>query len=289
MGKHSGFEWHDNGSLVWTWRLTLTVSGVALALLAIAGLLWAADGTGNRGLAAFTIVAPFSGVALLVAVLGRITSTIQLRYHDAELPVVPPSSRMPSAADARRRSTGRANGIAYVFMVITGGGFANAAVLNWNDQPRAISVVELVWAACGVVGCFLAGPAARFVVTPEYLRIDTGLRRFTVPRHMIVGFAHDFQTLKLRLEGDDHLDVRVDSPLWDLRGGEYRTNYRPQLRTAERIVALMREVPAAGSTHDRVIIAPRWGMRVLAIATGVVAVAATVGFFIALRSCGTQC
>lgn len=284
MGKHDLTEWHDNGALVWTWPLTLVVSGVALAVLAVGGGLWATGVTGSGGSNVFTGLAIPAGIALFVAISGRLISANRLRYQDAEFPMAPPISAPPvGGAGRRRRSTGRRSGLAYVWMVISGGGFALAAWANWNTQGRAISVVELVLAACCVSGCYLAGPAARFVVTPEYLHVDTALRRFTVPRYLIAGFARGPLTLTLRSHGGDHLDVRVDSPLWDLRGGEYRTNIRAQLRTAERIAAMMREVPAGAPTGGRVVTTPRRGMRVLAITTGAVAIAAIVAFVFAVR------
>lgn len=41
MGKRSRIEWHGNGALIWTWGLTLIVSGVGLLLLCVAAVLWA--------------------------------------------------------------------------------------------------------------------------------------------------------------------------------------------------------------------------------------------------------
>jgi hypothetical protein len=283
MGRHDVVEWHDNGALVWTWPLTLTVSGVALAVLAVGGALWATGAMGAGG-EVFTGLAVPAGVALFVAVSGRLISANRLRYQDAEFPAAPTTSSAPvGGAARRRRSTGRRSGLAYVWMVITGGGLALAALLNWNAQGRAISVVELVLATCCVSGGYLAGPAARFVVTPEYLQIDTARRRFTVPRHLIAGFARGPLTLTLHLHDGDHLDVRVDSPLCDIGNSQYRTNIRAQLRTAQRIVAMLREVPATANAGGEVVTAPRRGMRALAIATAVVAVAAMVAFPFAVR------
>ena len=46
MGRHGSIRYHDNRSLVWTWPLTLAVSGVALAAAAVGGVLWAVGATG---------------------------------------------------------------------------------------------------------------------------------------------------------------------------------------------------------------------------------------------------
>jgi hypothetical protein len=257
------------------------VSGGALAALAVGGVLWA---TGAAGGAVFGVLAPLAGVALFVALSGRLISANRLRYQDAEFPAVPPFSAAPAGgAGPRRRSTGRRSGLAYVCMVIFGGGITLATLAGWNTQGRALSLVWLVLAACCVSGCYLAGPAARFVVTPQYLHIDTALRRVTVPRYLIAGFERGPRTLTLHSHGGDHVDIRVDSPLWDIRGGEYRTNIRAQLRVAERIVAMMREVPAAAD-GGRVVSTGRRGMRILAIATAAVAVASIVAFPFAVKA-----
>ena len=287
MGRRDLIQWHDNRALVWTWPLTLAVSGVGLAALAVGGVLWATGATDSN---VFTGLAITAGVALFVALSGRLLSANRLRYQDAQFPAVPPTSAVPIGRVARRRrSTGRRSGLPYVLMVSSGGGLAFAALANWNVQGRAISVVELILAACCVSACYLAGPAARFVVTPQFLHIDTALRRFTVPRQQVAGFARGPLTLTLRGHGGDLLAIRVDTPLWamNVTSNEYRTNIRAQLRAANRIATMMREVPAAevpaAAVGERVIITPRWGMRVLAIATAVVAVAAIVAFPFAVR------
>jgi hypothetical protein len=285
VGRRSRIEWHDNGALVWTWPLTLTVSSVGLLLLAIAAALSVARTPAEvaRGDSAFMVPAVFGVVALIVAVSGRITSANALRYGDVSLPQVPHQSGVAHHAGARRRSVRRRSGVAYLFMAIIVGGVVAAALVNWGEQPHAVSLLELVLAAGGGTGCYLAGPAARFVVTPEYLSIDTALHRIRVPRHLLGEFSRRGVEVRLNLTDGDHVYFRVDSPLWDLRGGEYRTNSRAQLRTVERIVAMLREVPPAGSTDGGVVITSRRNMTALAIAAGLVSVAALVAFpFVAL-------
>jgi hypothetical protein len=287
VGRYDWIEWHDNGALAWTRPLTVAVSGVALAALAIGAGLWATGATGAAGSKVFAGLAIPASVALFVAISGRLITVNRLRYQDAEFPTVPQDGPVQAvAATRRRRSTGRRSGIAYVWMVLTGGGFATVGAARWSTQGHALSLVELVLAACCVSGCYLAGPAARFVVTPEYLHIDTARRRITVPRHLIAGFASGPLALTIRCHGGDHLDVRVDSPLSDLgKGSHYRTNVRAQLRTAERIVAMLREVPAAAATGERVVITPRRAVRALAVVTSVLAAAAIVAFpFVATGS-----
>ncbi|NED53648.1 hypothetical protein G3I24_22450 [Micromonospora aurantiaca] len=278
MGKRSRVEWHDNGALIWTWGLTLVVSGVGLLLLAVAAILWAvrapaevADGGGR-----FMVPAIFGAVALLVAVAGRITSANALRYADSTLPKVPHELGVARHVGRQRRSLRRSSGIAYLYMAVTVGGLAGAALVNWGEQPRAGSLLELALAASGGAGCYLAGPAARFVVTPEYLHIDTALRRTSVPRHMLGGFSQRGVKIRLDLTNGDHVQFRVDSPILDAGDSRYRTNGRTQARTVERIVAMLRDVTSAGSTDSQVVRAPRWAMITLAVAAGMVSVAAFI-------------
>jgi hypothetical protein len=171
-------------------------------------------------------------------------------------------------------------------MAVVAGGIAGAVLVNWGEQPRIGSLLEvaprigsllaLALAASAGAGCYLAGPAARFVVTPEYLRIDTALRRVSVPRHLLGEFSRRGVEIRLDLTNGDHVQFRVDSPLLDPRGSTYRTNGRTQARTVERIVAMLRDVPAADSTDSQVISAPRRAMVTLAVVAGLVSVAALI-------------
>lgn len=161
-------------------------------------------------------------------------------------------------------------------MAVTVGGLAGAALVNWGEQPRAGSLLELALAASGGAGCYLAGPAARFVVTPENLRIETALRRISVPRHLLGDFSQRGVKIRLDLTNGDYIQFRVDSPLLDGGNSRYRTNGRTQARTVERIVAMLRDVPSAGSIDSQVVKSPRWAMIALAVAAGLVSVAAFI-------------
>ncbi|MGR6316834.1 hypothetical protein Q2K19_08835 [Micromonospora soli] len=278
MGKRSRIEWHNNSALIWTWGLTLIVSGVGLLLLGVAAVLWVvrtpAEVAGGGG--RFMVLAIFGAVALLVAVAGRITSANALRYADSTLPQVPHQLGVAHQVGRQRRSLRRRSGIAYLYMAVTVGGLAGSALATWNDPPRAGSLLLLALAAGGGVGCYLAGPAARFVVTPEYFRIETALRRISVPRHLLGDFSQLGVKIRLDLTNGDHVQFRVDSPLLDGGNSRYRTNGRTQARTVERIVAMLRDVPSAGSVDSQVVRAPRWAMIALAVAAGLVSVAAFI-------------
>lgn len=222
------------------------------------------------------VPAIFGAVALLVAVAGRITSANALRYADSTLPKVPHELGVTHHVGRQRRSLRRSSGIAYLYMAVIAGGLAGAALVNWDEQPRAGSLLELALAASGAAGCYLAGPAARFVVTPEYLRIETALRRISIPRHMLGDFSQRGVKIRLDLTNGDYVQFRVDSPILDAGNSRYRTNGRTQARTVERIVAMLRDVTSAGSTDSQVVRAPRWAMITLAVAAGLVSVAAFI-------------
>ncbi|MEU1233114.1 hypothetical protein [Micromonospora aurantiaca (nom. illeg.)] len=182
MGKRSRVEWHDNGALIWTWGLTLVVSGIGLLLLAVAAILWAvrapaevADGGGR-----FMVPAIFGAVALLVAVAGRITSANALRYADSTLPKVPHELGVARHVGRQRRSLRRRSGIAYLYMAVTVGGLAGAALVYWGEQPRAGSLLELALAASAV-------PAATWPGRPpgssSHRNISTSTRRCAAHRY----------------------------------------------------------------------------------------------------------
>lgn len=276
VGRRSRIEWHDNGALVWTWGLTVIVSSVGLLLLVVAAVLWVVRNPAEvaAGDAGFMFPAMFGAVALFVAVSGRITTANALRHADVRLPKVPHQLGVAHHVGRQRRSLRRRSGIAYLYMAVVVGGIAGAALLNWGEQPRLGSLLELALAASGGAGCYLAGPAARFVVTPEVLRIETALRRTSVPRHLLGEISRRGVEIRLDLTNGDHVQFRVDSPFLDPRGSRYRTNGGTQARTVERIVAMLRDVPAADSTDSRVITAPRRAMITLAVVAGLASVAA---------------
>src|SRR5512142_1134858 len=273
--------WHDDGALMWSWPATLAVSGLGVVLIGVAVVLWTVGAPGEPP-------AVLGAVALIVAGSGRITTASRLRYGDRPLPPVPDSSAVVdhAAVRPRRRSraTRRSSGIAYVWMVITGGGVGLAAAVNWTRQPLVGNLLEAASAVACTAFCYLAGPAARFVVTPQHLHIETALRRISVPRHLLDGFTRGRHRVRLHLTNGDHLDFRVDSGLWDIRGGAFRSNPRCQARTVERIVALLGEVPGNGGTEQAVVVTVRRGTTAIAVAAGLVLLAGTVGLAVAVAT-----
>jgi hypothetical protein len=283
MGRRSWIEWHDNGALVWTWPLTLIVSGVGVLLLGVAAGLWVARSLAGaaRGDELLVLLAAFGVVALIVAVGGRLTSAGALRYRDVPLAQV--SAESVVTRRVRRRSVRRRSGIAYGFMALAVPGLMAGVVANWNTAPRGVNLAVLALAVGSGAGCYLAGPAARFAVTPRHLRIDTALHRTIVPRHLMDTFVRRDTKVRLRLTNDGHIDFRVDSPMWEFRGGEYRHNDRTQTRTVERIVAMLAQTPADDHSDDGIVVTARRGMIALAIAATLLSVAALIALPIAAQ------
>ncbi|MEU1233115.1 hypothetical protein [Micromonospora aurantiaca (nom. illeg.)] len=93
---------------------------------------------------------------------------------------------------------------------------------------------------------------------------------------MLGGFSQRGVKIRLDLTNGDHVQFRVDSPILDAGDSRYRTNGRTQARTVERIVAMLRDVTSADSTDSQVVRAPRWAMITLAVAAGLVSVAALI-------------
>lgn len=76
------------------------------------------------------------------------------------------------------------------------------------------------------------------------------------------------------LTDGDFTDVRVDSPIWDLRDGrDWRLNSRCQVRTAARLAAILHAVPAAPSTGGGVVTRRRAGTLAFAAAIMLTAIA----------------
>lgn len=166
-------------------------------------------------------------------------------------------------------------------MVITGGGLGIAAAVNWTSQPLVGDLLEVASAGAGTILGYLAGPAARFVVTPSHLHIVTALRRVSVPRHLLGGFSHGQPKVRLHLTTGEHLDFRVDSVLWDPHGNGFRANPRGQTRTIARIEALLGEVPDDDDTDQGVVVTFRRGSAAVAVAAGLVLLAGFGGVVVA--------
>lgn len=270
---------HDSGALVWTWRLTLIVSAAGLLLVIAGAGLWAAfPGVTVSGAPA---VAGF--VALVVAVAGRLSTASTVRYEDVPLAQPPTFADPIHHSGRRRRTVRRQSRIAYLGMIL-GGLFILPASAYWNTDPLVDNLLLVAIAASMIAGCFLAGPAARFVVTPQHLHIDTAFHRVSVPRRLIGTFSRSGLGIRLNLVDGDHIDFRVDSPLWDTRGGEYRSNERCQVRTVGRIDAMLREIPDAGITAMTTT-KLRPGMVAFAAITALVTVPVmTIGVFAVFNS-----
>jgi hypothetical protein len=117
----------------------------------------------------------------------------------------------------------------------------------------------------------LSGVAARFVVDPQQLYIDTAFTRSAVPRSRLVEFGSHEQSLVLRLT-DGELGLRVDSPIGEFvqyRGR--RDNTARQLRTAQRLADMLATAPMRPTLDTDVRHSIRWAP----ILAGVAIVAAS--------------
>ncbi|GAA2508504.1 hypothetical protein [Winogradskya humida] len=204
-----------------------------MLLLTVGGLLlWAGHEASQWVLAA-------GGVGLFVAVTGRCAFVCESRYEDRPLAQPPHNTHHSSR---RRLGSGRASGIAYAGGVL-GVLMVLAAVVSPGDRLEGLAFTGFGLAV--MAGCWLAGPAARFVVTPAYLTIDTAFYRIRVPRRLLGEFTRSQLEVRLHLTNGDFYDLSVDSPLWGLSGADrYRLNSRCQVRTVARIVAMLSEVRA---------------------------------------------
>jgi hypothetical protein len=209
------------------------------------------------------------GVALIVAIAGRLSSANSLRYENAPLAQPPLAAEPMYHAGQRRPSMRRRSTIAYVGMAL-GIPFVAGTAANWNTDPLADNLFFLAIGVCLIGGCYLAGPAASFVVTPERLLIYTAFHRVSVPRHLLGEFSRSDREIWLGLTNGQHTRFRVDSPLWDMRGGEHRSNERCQVRTVERIALMLLEVPESVSQPTAMTRTLRRGV------TGCVVIAALV-------------
>jgi hypothetical protein len=261
----------------WSWPLTLIVSGAGLVVLVVGlVLILAVSRSTVPG-----VVACVGGVAVFVAFQGRLATSIEERYGDRPLA----QYRSGSSGDRRRGAVRRSSGVAYVF------GALGLLLVLVSNQAGAPAYAAFVLAGCGIammIGCFLGGPAARFVGTGAHLDIVTALRRFRVPRALIGEFERSGLEVRLTLTNGDYLDFRVDSPMLDLpNGSQYRTNARCQVRTVERIVRMLAAVKETPTTENAVVITRRPLMIAVAATAALIGVAALAGTAMLLAGGGS--
>ncbi|MBB4690180.1 hypothetical protein [Paractinoplanes abujensis] len=221
-------DFHDNDSLIWTWPLTVVVAGLGVVVIGVAFV------------TPWTINVSVVGiVALVVALCGRLSSALELRYADA--PLAQPAASGTGRRRARRW-TMRSSGAP---LVTVGLGVLTllAGVLSWGPGAALFVAAGLAFITFGLV----VGPVAGFVVTPRHLHIDTAFWRVSVPRALIGEFEHSTLDVRLRLRDGDFVDIRVDSPIMEYTSKGYWMNARCRVRTTARIVRMLDAVPPA---HD---------------------------------------
>ena len=178
----------------------------------------------------------------------------------------------------RRRAVRRPSTIAWLAMAIfalpllpavAGSYTAGHLDRQPDDWFGLIGVLPLLAA------CWLAGPAARFVVDGRHLHIDTGLRRTSVPRALLAGFSPYGEEIRLDLLDGRRVKFRPDSFLWDVSSNYAMTytrhNERCQVRTVAHIVRMLHEVPAATAGDPDIHRHWRRGPIAVAITAGLVA------------------
>jgi hypothetical protein len=101
-------------------------------------------------------------------------------------------------------------------------------------------------------------------------------RRLSVPRRLIAGFRPSDRTVAITFTEGGYREFRVDSPLWDLREFGIRRNSWSQVRTTDRIVTMLRAVPATPTHGDGVESRRRGLMIAIALVIAVLAAAMIV-------------
>jgi hypothetical protein len=307
MAGRSWIKWRGTGSLFWTWPLTLAFigAGVALWAAAVVAAVHESPAQAASDHPPWIYLAALGLVALIIGMSGRLTSVLAARYDDRPFPTVPqrsasepavPQQAVPQqavphhavphqagphdTAGPRRRSRRRISGIAYCFLALAVGFGGFVVPVTWSMYSRTTDLSALALAVAGAAGCWLAGPAAGFVVTPAYLHIDRALTRTSVPRTLIGGLSPDGTDVSLHLTAGRPVRFRVDPVFWDARATATRDNSRTQHRTADRIVTMLHQVPAAPAGADPagtgVTTTPRYPMIAVAVLASLTAVIAAV-------------
>ena len=262
-------EWKRTGGLLWTGPLAGVVLAISVCLVGAAVLFaWVVPVTRGGSYEDMTIT--FAMLGLLggaIATASRIDALLYLKYQDVPLPEIRSSGAAASpVVGARRVAFRRYSGGAHCFLMGIAG-FIAAGIL-WlyvhHGFPRTDLLPPVIFGTIFLLG-LLIGPGARFVITNEFLIVDTGFRREQIPRSSIESLESTATQLKLRLRQGHSRRIRVDSPLSDIRTSGRRENYRTQVRTARRLARGFAEVAQAQPRTDAITSGWRTGPIAVAI------------------------
>lgn len=233
----------DDGSLIWTNRLTTIVIGLA-ALLGGGALV--VDRMASEGAA--EIMGMVATVALIVAVGGRAWTARNRRWAGVE---EPPLCRV--RVRRGRVVIPRRDVAARVMLALLVVGCI-AVIVMWAADD-AVDQASIVIAAAFfgplVILFALLSFASRVVVTPAELVVYTVYTRRAIPRTLVGRLQGTAQgQIRIQVQGGPEVGVPTGVSTIFIRGS---WNYRPaELMTAGRIQAALAAVPAAPG-GDRVM------------------------------------
>lgn len=243
---------NECGQLVWTSRLTLIVSGAAGLLGAGAVFTGLLGGAG-----AAYIMGMISGIALFVAITGRLTTIRSQRWANAGTP--------PTDIHVRRnRVMIRRRDVMSLIMFILCAAGTIVVVLSNAGTPSVLAIALAIIAPMTVFFA-LTTFASRTIVTADELIVETLFIRRAIPRHAVrelrrtdtgaVGIAATGQPREILMPtGVNSLFIRSS---WD---------YRPaEVQALSRLRAALEAVPPGPGGGDRVVVHRRFATLVLAV------------------------
>jgi hypothetical protein len=242
--------WKSNGSLLWTTPLALMVTLPGAALITIAVVVWQHRDFGAAG----TVMGLIGGTLVVVGAGCWIESVIYTRHESLDVPSEP--TPLPAGPREVRQHAvvRRPNGATYYVLTIVFASLPLTVFATSLDttaygppvEPATLGI--LLTAIGGLAWLILGGVTARFVVRPHEFQVDSMLRSTRVPRGLVGTFDPTNTDVRLTYTAAaGHVTFRVDSPLadWVQRGTSYRHNRRTQIRTIQKIIDALADVPAA--------------------------------------------
>jgi hypothetical protein len=261
-----------NGSVVWT--RSLTGVGVLLgcaAFLAATVLALVGGSRPGNGYMLTWLTLGIGGLAVVAVSLANYASGRSYqKYKDVKFPDLPAAQlAWPGHGTPPRTVVRRICGAEY-FVAVSAPViiFLTTVTSVFNPDHRPNAFIPPVVAFGAFLLCLFAGPIPRFVVTPEYLCIDTAFQSRRIPRRSIEGLSSYRDQLKITLTDGRTVKCRVDSPLVDFRGSESRASRSRLIRTADKIVSAFALVPTSAKVDVRDGL--RWRKGSVASAVGIV-------------------
>jgi hypothetical protein len=140
---------------------------------------------------------------------------------------------------------------------------------NWR-QPTGIIISEISTALAFCAFCYLAGPAARFVVARSAVTVENTFVRYRIPRDLVLGLdVQEISGVVLQLQDAAPISVRAAMPPMVRPTRRSLRSLRGEARELSELLGQVPPAPSVGPVEKRW----RWGNIAVLVVTIIGAIA----------------